>query len=71
VKSSCLIFIDDDVPVPLPGCTSLTEEGVLFTYVPYEIASYAAGTITFIIPYKSISPYLTEEVRRLVGLEAE
>lgn len=58
--------------VPLPAVTpALTEDGLLFTYNPYEIAPYAAGIITFTIPYQPLRPYLTEEARQLVGLGKE
>lgn len=59
-----------DYLVPLPAITpALTEEGLLFTYNPYEIAPYSVGIITFTVPYESLRPYLTEKVRQLVGME--
>jgi len=53
--------------IPLPAVTlALTEEGVLFTYNQYEIAPYAAGIITFTIPYEKMQPFLTEQVKNLL-----
>ncbi len=44
----------------------LMPEGMLFTYAEYEIASYSEGMPEFVIPYKKLMPYLTDEVRQLV-----
>lgn len=47
---------------------TLTDDGLMFTYSPYEIASYAAGMPEFTIPYAELKPYFTENspLRRLV-----
>ena len=38
--------------LPLPATPPVfTKEGVLFTYQQYEIAAYAAGLPSFIVPY--------------------
>lgn len=39
----------------------IEEDGVVFTYTPYEIAPYSAGAPKFTIPFSEIEPYLTEE----------
>lgn len=36
----------------------LVEDGILFDYPPYEIASYAAGEISFLINYEELSDIL-------------
>ncbi|RYZ23453.1 MAG: DUF3298 domain-containing protein [Sphingobacteriales bacterium] len=35
------------------------EHGIAFIYHPYEIASYAEGQITILLPYASVKNYLT------------
>lgn len=42
---------------PQPG---LTKEGLVFSFQPYEISCFAAGTFHFIIPYKRLKPLLTD-----------
>lgn len=43
-----------------------TEKGLGFVYNPYEIASYAQGTIHVFVPYSDLQPYLnTELVKRI------
>lgn len=52
--------------IPLPKTPPyMTEEGFVLIYQQYEIASYAAGMPGDTIPYKTMKPYLTEEVRKL------
>ena len=41
---------------PQPG---LSDESVVFSFQPYEIDCYAAGTFHFTIPYDKIKPLLT------------
>lgn len=54
--------------IPLPAVApALTKEGVLFTYNQYEIAPYAAGIISFTIPYQKIQPFLTKQVKNLLN----
>jgi hypothetical protein len=61
------MLIDDINRIPLPGNTPyLTETGVVFCYMLYEIAPYAAGMITFEVPYEKISPLLPEEAQKLI-----
>lgn len=53
--------------LPLPqSAPYLTEDGVAFIYQSYEIAPYAAGHPTFVVPYDKMKPYLTVTARRLV-----
>lgn len=62
------LFEETDIDnLPLPNNQPyLTKDGVGFLYVHYEIAPYSSGKPNFIIPYKKISPYLSDEVRVLI-----
>lgn len=40
---------------------ALSESGVVFSFQPYEIGCFADGTFHFTIPYRQLSPYLTEQ----------
>ena len=56
---------EDDKPtglyrLPRPG---LSNEGVVFSFQPYEISCFAAGTFHFTIPYERLRPYLTDKAR--------
>lgn len=39
---------------------TLTEDGLMFTYSPYEIGPYAIGMPSLTIPYTELQPYFTE-----------
>lgn len=39
----------------------ITGDGVMFSYTPYEIAPYSAGSPRFAIPFEKLRPYLTEK----------
>lgn len=55
--------------IPLPACALCpTPKGLLFHYGQYEVACYAAGMPSFVVPYKDIRPYLTDEAIQLLGL---
>lgn len=45
---------------------ALTESGVVFSFQPYEIDCWAAGTFHFIVPYKKLAPYMTLKAKRLI-----
>lgn len=56
---------EDDMPtglyrLPNPG---LSHEGVVFSFQPYEISCFAAGSFHFTIPYERLRPYLTDKAR--------
>ena len=51
--------------MPLP---SLVKEGVLFSFQFEEIGCVASGAFHFVLPYKDVKPYLTEEARQSLGL---
>lgn len=46
---------------------ALTNDGVVFSFQPYEIDCWAAGAYHFIVPYNKLLPYMTQKARRLVG----
>lgn len=53
--------------IPLPSVEPyLTEKGVMFVYQQYEIACYAAGMVSFCVPYKRIWNYLTPEAKAVL-----
>ena len=50
-----LIDVNNLNEIPLPSADPwITEKGVNFSYMPYEIASYAAGQPSFVVPTKDI-----------------
>ena len=48
---------------------ALSDEGVVFSYQPYEIAGFAAGMYHFTIPYNLLRDYLTDEAKWCIGME--
>lgn len=59
--------VEDINRIPLPANPPyLTTTGVMFCYTQYEIAPYAAGIISFEIPYDQILPFLTDEAKALI-----
>ncbi|MBQ9193810.1 MAG: DUF3298 domain-containing protein [Bacteroidales bacterium] len=55
--------------VPFPAWTPYpSEEGLVFTYQQYEIASYAAGMPSFTLSYDDLRPYFTQEAKDLLGI---
>jgi len=48
---------------------ALTDEGIVFSYQPYEIACFAAGMYHFTIPYNRLMDYLTDEAKWCLGME--
>ena len=54
-----LTSVDDINNIPRPQFAPyLTPRGMVFTYQQYEIAAYAAGLPSFIVPYEKISSFL-------------
>lgn len=45
---------------------ALTNTGVVFSFQPYEIGCWAEGVYHFVIPYKSLMPYLTSKTKALL-----
>lgn len=64
--------VDDDgnptgkMLLPMP---SLTPDGVVFSFQPYEISCFAAGCFHFTIPYNRLKPYLTDRAKWCIGLK--
>lgn len=47
------------------------EDGMTVVFSPYELASYAAGSQIFTIPYDILSPWLSDRGTALLGLQTE
>lgn len=53
--------------IPLPMWQPCpTSEGLLFCYGQYEIACYADGMPSFVVPYNKIKPFLTKDALNLL-----
>lgn len=62
-----MLIIETDIDhLPLPQFDPfLTDQGISFIYQQYEIAAYAMGLPSFVIPYDKLKPFLTQEVSTL------
>ena len=50
--------------LPLPETDPwITKDGVFFSYAPYEIASYAAGAPSFVIPISKVKNHVTSTAK--------
>lgn len=58
-------FAVNDLPLPAQK-PFLTDKGVGFAYMPYEISWYANGRIAFVLPYSEMKNYLQEDVLKLL-----
>lgn len=58
---------DREVKFELPD-GALIDSGVVFSFQPYEIDCWAAGSFHFIVPYKQLRPYMTQEAKRLISI---
>lgn len=66
--AECLLNVENVDDIPLPGADPyLTPKGVCFKYGSYEIASYAAGFPSFVLPYNEAIEYMTEEAQSLIN----
>ena len=64
--------VDDVATIPLPETPPyMTEEGITLIYQQYEIAAYAAGMPSAVIPYEQLKPCLTEYAQELVPEETK
>ena len=62
------LLLDGDL-IPLPAWQPYpSEDGLVFTYQQYEIAPYAAGMPSFVLPLEGVAPYLTNQARSLLNL---
>lgn len=48
----------EEFKLPQPG---LSDTGIVFSFQPYEIGSFASGAFHFTIPYNEAKPYLTQK----------
>lgn len=62
-------FSENDLPLPAQN-PFLTDKGVGFAYMPYEISWYANGRIAFVLPYSEMKDYLREDVLKLLPKES-
>lgn len=63
----CLLNVKSLSTLPMPGRDPwIEEDGVVFSYTPYEIAPYSSGSPRFTIPFDKIRPYLTEKGRSFI-----
>jgi hypothetical protein len=63
----CLQGVDDVATIPLPTTPPyMTLEGFTLIYQQYEIASYAAGMPSDVIPYEQMKGCLTEYAQELI-----
>lgn len=63
-----LMGVDNVDYMPLPATVPyLTDKGMMFVYQQYEIAPYAAGMPSFVIPFEKIKPYLTATVLKMIN----
>ena len=62
-----LIGVDDVNFLPMPQSQPyFSENGLEFIYQQYEIAPYAAGLISFTLPYEQVRPYLKAAAAALI-----
>ena len=45
----------------------LSSKGVVFSFQPYEISCFAAGTFHIIVPYKRLKPFLSDKAKWCIG----
>ncbi len=70
--ADCLQGVDNVNDIPLPSAEPyFTPKGVCFKYCSYEIASYAAGFPSFVLPYDEARQYMMQEALDLIGEEYE
>jgi Protein of unknown function (DUF3298) len=60
-----------DDAIPPTSNFFVTNEGIGFSYAPYEIAPYAMGEIQIVVSYGDLKKYLTKNFRRSVARFAE
>ncbi len=52
---------DDVFPFKIADNTGLTENGIYFCYVPYEVGPYAMGSTEFVLPFDEIKDLIKTE----------
>lgn len=67
MKLEDMLLIDGNV-IPLPAHQPyFTADGLAFEYKQYEIAPYAAGMPSFVIPYEKAKPFMTPKAKGLLS----
>jgi len=61
------LFVENNT-ISVTDVFFITPTGLGFVYNPYEIASYADGSVTLFLPYKRIVPFLTPSFRQRMNL---
>ena len=59
---------EDDNPTGelLLSQPGLTKDGIVFSFQPYDLSCFAAGTFHFTIPYEKVKPFLTKKGKRCI-----
>lgn len=57
--------------VPFTDNFYLSPGGISFVYNPYEISSYADGTVRLFLPYARLQPFLTQSFIKRMHLDTE
>ena len=56
--------------IPIPSIEPVpSEDGLTLIYPRYEIACYAAGLVSFKIPYDKVKPYMTDKAKKEMGIK--
>ena len=64
-----VLLLDVDGLIPLPTWDPYpSEDGLVFTYQQYEIASYAAGMPQFTVPFDEVKEFLSADALKVFGL---
>ncbi|MBO4664069.1 MAG: DUF3298 domain-containing protein [Bacteroidaceae bacterium] len=63
------LFINGSL-IPIPSIEPAPmKDGLCLSYPRYEIACYAAGDVSFIIPYEKAMPFITDKAKKAMGLK--
>lgn len=62
---------EDGSIVTVDGLKSpaVCEQGIVFSFQPYEITAYAAGSFQFVIPFQQVKIYMTERAKKTLDLK--
>ena len=64
-----ILQLDEEEHIPLPTWDPYPgEDGLVFTYQQYEIASYAAGMPGFVVPFGEVKEFLSADAVKVFGL---
>ena len=65
------VVLADELPPSGGGVLArpaLMPQGIVFSFQPYEMGSFAEGVIRAVLPYAAVKPYLRPEAARRLGL---